>query len=222
MPSESALRDRNGPGFDLIETIRWEPGTGFVRLDRHLSRLGQSARQLGFRFSEAVVRENLRAPVAGNEPLRVRLTLAPNGEVAVTTQPYSPLPAGAVWTLAIAETRLDASDPLIRHKTTRRAVYDAARAEYKREVADEVLLLNGHDQVCEGTITNIFIEDGSGRLQTPPLSCGLLPGVLRGELLDQGRAREAVLSVCDLKTAKAIFMGNSLRGLIAAHLAGEG
>src|SRR5262245_16184419 len=156
MPAESPLRDGNGPGFDLIETLRWEPDAGFVRLDRHLARLGHSARQLAFRFSETAVEESLRASVAGKAPLRVRLALARNGEVAVTSAPFSPLPAGTVWKLAVATTRLDAGDPLICHKTTRRAAYDAARAEYLRENADEVLLLNQDGQLCEGTITNVF------------------------------------------------------------------
>jgi len=218
MPAESPLRDRNGPGFELIETLRWEPDSDFVRLDRHLTRLGHSARQLAFRFSEKAVDDRLRASVAGNAPLRVRLTLAPDGEVAVTTQPFSPLPAGTVWNLSVAKTRLDAGDPLLRYKTTRRAAHDAARAECSRENADEVLLLNQDGQVCEGTITNVFAEDGSGLLLTPPVSCGLLPGVLRAELLDTRRAVEATLRLQDLSAAAGIFVGNSLRGLVRAKL----
>jgi 4-amino-4-deoxychorismate lyase len=218
MPAESPLRDRNGPGFDLIETLRWEPDAGFVRLDRHLARLRHSARQLGFYVPGKAIEDRLRASVAGNAPLRVRLTLEPDGEVAVTTAPFSPLPAATVWKLAVAETRLDAGDPLLRHKTTRRADYDAARAEYSRDNADEVLLLNQNGQVCEGTITNVFLDDGSGLLFTPPLTCGLLPGVLRAEFLETGRAVEAILRKSDLFASARIFVGNSLRGLVHAKL----
>ncbi|MGB8622576.1 MAG: aminotransferase class IV, partial [Paracoccaceae bacterium] len=103
-------------------------------------------------------------------------------------------------------------------KTTRRALYDAARAALP-DGLDELLYLNQRGEVCEGTITNIFFETGQGLL-TPPLSCGLLPGVLRAELLAQGRAREAVLRPADLGTARAVFVGNSLRGLIRAEIAG--
>ena len=69
-----------------------------------------------------------------------------------------------------------------------------ARAEYQVHQADEVILLNERGEVCEGTITNVFADVGDGVLVTPALACGLLPGVLRGELLDEGRASEAVLS----------------------------
>ena len=80
-----------------------------------------------------------------------------------------------------------------------------------------MILLNRRGEVCEGTITNVFADIGDGVLLTPPLRCGLLPGVLRSELRESGTAREAVLSEDDLRRAKAIFVGNSLRGLIGAR-----
>ena len=72
--------------------------------------------------------------------------------------------------------------------------------------------------LCEGTITSLFLDDGSGILKTPPLAAGLLAGVLREELLDSGKAVEAVLRPQDLSGA-TIYAGNSLRGLIRAVLA---
>jgi 4-amino-4-deoxychorismate lyase len=220
MPSESAVRDGNGAGFELIETLRWEPARGFVRLERHMARLAASARELGFELSPAGIDRALRDVVGDDGALRVRLTLARDGKPEVTTQPFTPLAPDAVWTLRIAETRLDANDPLLRHKTTRRAVYDAARAEFSRDEADEVILLNQRGEVCEGTITNVFVDAGNGVLLTPPLRCGLLPGVLRGELLESGQAQEAMLTEDDLHRANAIFVGNSLRGLIRAGFGG--
>lgn len=151
--------------------------------------------------------------------MRTRLALQRNGEATAVAQPYEPLPAGKVWRLRLARTRLDSSDMLLRHKTSRRQVYTHARAEYLITQADEVLLANERGELCEGTITNLFADFGNGVLATPRLDCGLLPGVLRGELLDEGRAAEAIYSYDDLKSAKAIFVGNSLRGLIPAQLA---
>ncbi len=219
MPAQSPFRHGDRADFQLIETLRWEPDGGFLRLDRHLARLASSAQQLGFRLSDEAIGETLRAAAVGDGPLRVRLTLSREGHAAIVTQPFQPLPEGTVWKLAIARTRLEGTDPLVRHKTTRRDAYNTARAEYRPDEADEVLLLNQRDQVCEGTITNIFVEDDDGPFLTPILSCGLLPGVLRGELLQSGRAREAVLSSDDIISAKAVYVGNSLRGLIPTQLA---
>ena len=120
--------------------------------------------------------------------------LSPDGDVHASTQPFEPLPPHKVWNLRIARIRLDSADPLLRHKTSRRDAYMKARAEYPVHQADEVILLNERGEVCEGTITNVFVDAGDGVLLTPALACGLLPGVLRGELLDEGRASEAVLT----------------------------
>jgi 4-amino-4-deoxychorismate lyase len=150
--------------------------------------------------------------------LRVRLALQRNGEATAAAQAYEPLPADKVWRLQLARIRLDSGNMLLRHKTSRRETYQHARAEYLATRAEEVLLANERGELCEGTITNVFADFGDGLLATPRLDCGLLPGILRGALLDEGRAVEAIYSFDDLKAAKAIFVGNSLRGLIPATL----
>ncbi len=224
MPAEGAVRDRNQAGFGLIETLRWEPAAGLVRFDRHLARLENSARALGFFCAPDRVAAALDRVLHGESgptgtALRIRLALSKDGAIEVTTQPFAPLGPDAVWTMRIAEKRLDSGDTLLRHKTTRRDIYDAARAEFSREDANEVILLNERGELCEGTITSIFIDKGNDRLLTPALACGLLPGVLRAEMLDAGRASEAILTPNDLRGAKEVFLGNSLRGLIRARLA---
>ena len=135
----------------------------------------------------------------------------------MTSAPFAPLAPQTVWTVRIAKTRLHSADRLLRVKTTRRAVYEAARAEYAPDDADEVILLNERGEVCEGTITSIFLGDGSGMLRTPPISSGLLAGVLRTELICQRRARVGRLTLADLDTG-TLYLGNSLRGLIRANL----
>jgi 4-amino-4-deoxychorismate lyase len=221
MSPESPVRDGSPAGFDLIETMRWEPGTGFVRLERHLARLYASAGELGFAYDPQQIGETLKnAVVDPAKLLRTRLVLSANGDVHASTQPFEPLPPNKVWTLRIAHNRLDSTNALLRHKTSRREAFVKARSDYQVHQADEVILLNERGEVCEGTITNIFLDTGDDGLVTPALASGLLPGVLRGELLETGRAREAVLGPADFANAKALFVGNSLRGLIPARLAG--
>lgn len=203
--------------FSLIETLRYEPDAGFVRLKLHLARLKRSARRLGFAGADRA-QADLHAAIQGaTGPLRVRLTLDRNGAITVTTAPFTPLAGDTVWRVRFAETRLSSEDKLLRVKTTRRGVYEAARAEYPASEIDEVLLLNEKGDVCEGTITSIFLDDGSGTLKTPPIACGLLAGVLRTELICQRRARVARLSLGDLAEGQ-LYVGNSLRGLIRAKL----
>lgn len=219
MSAESALRDGNAADFELIETMRWEPGQGFLRFDRHLARLYGSASELGFACDPRKVGEVLTNVI--DRPgiaLRTRLVLSRNGKATASAVPFEPLAADKVWRLQLSRVRLDSNDTLLRHKTSRRGAYQRARAEYLISRADEVLLANERGEICEGTISNLFADFGDGALATPRLDCGLLPGVLRGELLDQGRAREAVYTLDDLKSAKALFVGNSLRGLIPARL----
>ncbi|MER8431638.1 aminotransferase class IV family protein [Mesorhizobium caraganae] len=220
MSAEGALRDGNTADFDLIETMRWEPGQGFLRFERHLARLYSSAEELGFACDPQRVGEVLANTVGVQQTaLRTRLVLQRNGEVTAAAQPYEPLAADKVWRLQLARVRLSSTDTLLRHKTSRRQLYTHARSEYLVTQADEVLLANERGEICEGTITNVFADFGDGVLMTPRLDCGLLPGVLRAELLDEGRVQEAIYSYDELKSAKAIFVGNSLRGLIPATLA---
>lgn len=203
--------------LSLIETLRWEPEAGFVRLERHLARLTHSATALGLPGAEKAEAALAAASTGSETPLRVRLELFADGRIDVQTAAFAPLAPDATWQLAIAETRLVSTDLLLRHKTSRRALYAAARAEFPASEADEVILLNERGDLCEGTITTLFFDDGSGRLKTPPLASGLLAGVLRAELLENGKAVEAVLRPDDLSKGE-ILVGNSLRGLIRAAL----
>jgi 4-amino-4-deoxychorismate lyase len=213
---------RNEPTeFSLIETLLWQPGVGFLRLDRHLTRLARSADALGF-LPPDNARAALEEAVSGDNPLRVRLVSSFRGKVEITTAPFTAVAPDTVWRLRIAGSiRLDSADTLYRHKTTRREPYEAARTEFAPEVADEVLLLNERGELCEGTITNLFVEGEDGVFVTPPLSSGVLPGILRADLIRDRRATNGVLRPEDLMGGRKVFVGNSLRGLIPAELAAD-
>ncbi len=210
MPAEIALP----AAVNLIETLGYSRAQGFARLELHLARLARSSRVLVHQHDADAVRWELMRAVAQTEGawLRVRLEQSPDGGVVVTASQFTPTPPGAVWRASVAAHRLAPEDGLLAHKTTRRAFYDEARMAGGVE---EAIFLNTRGEVCEGSITSVFVERG-GQLLTPPLSCGLLAGVLRAELLQTGQAVEAVVQLADL--ADGFFLGNSLRGLIAAKL----
>jgi 4-amino-4-deoxychorismate lyase len=193
----------------LIETLLWDGGC-YPRLGGHLARLTASAAALGHAHDRAAVVRALA--VAPGAPLRVRLTLGRAGDVAVTAAALTAVPA--IWVLALAPQRIDSADPWLRHKTSRRALYDRARAALPAGV-DEWLFANERDEVCEGSITNLFYDAGDG-LCTPPLRCGCLPGVLRAELLASGRCRERALPLPTLGAVR-LWVGNAVRGLQPAR-----
>lgn len=214
-PDDPAYMKRE---FELIETFQYDPDSGFIRLDRHMARLRKSAETFNFPLNESALHRKLEAIKVSSSALRIRLTLDPNGIINLTSSPYIPLAPSTQWRLSIATTRLDSCDPLLQHKTSRRQIYDEARSEFSPNEIDEVLLLNERGEVCEGTITSIFVDIGETACLTPALECGLLAGVLREEMLDRGIARETVITMEQLKAAQSIFVGNSLRGMICAHL----
>lgn len=201
-------------GVRLIETLRWD-GVALQRPDLHLARLGASARRLGFACDLAAAEAALRAGAPPGRAARMRLTLDAAGDVAVTA---ADLPAVRdLWRLGLAAARLHSGDPWLSVKSTRRAAYDAARAALPAGL-EEAIFLNQRGEVCDGTITTVFFDAGHG-LRTPPLHCGLLPGVLRAEMLARGAAQEAVLRGEDLGRVR-LWVGNSLRGLIPAAWTG--
>jgi 4-amino-4-deoxychorismate lyase len=207
------------PDFSLIETMRFEPGTGIVRRKLHAARLRNSAKVLGFEGAERALAALDEAFANSDSSLRLRLELFADGRHDITSAPFVPTAEGTTWRIGIArEARLNSTDPILRHKTSKRTVYDTARAEHPRETIDEVILLNERDEACEGTITNLFVDDGSGRLLTPPLSCGCLAGILRTSLICGKKARNLRLTLDDLKH-RPFYVGNSLRGLVRAILA---
>ncbi len=210
---EGAFRRSLPPDFRLIETFRWEPGAGFLRLGAHLARLEATAARFGVTVDRGALRAVLGRP-DGAVPLRVRLTLDLEGRAEAAMTEARPDPQ--VWTIRVAEERLEPGDPWLGVKTSERAIYDRARAALPEGV-DEAVFLNTRGEICEGAITSVFVRRGE-RLLTPPLACGLLPGVLRAELLAEGTAVEAVLGIEDLREGP-VWVGNSFRGLRRARLA---
>ena len=197
----------------LIETLRFEPVDGFARLSRHLARMASSAAALGLVFDHGRARVALeRAIEDASVPLRVRLVLDEEGTFTSGTEPY--IPVTQPWRYTISSKRVSSADPLLRHKSSRRELFDAEYA-LRSNGCDEVLFVNERGELTEGSRTNIFLQM-NGALVTPALASGLLDGCLRRELLDEGRCREALLTPENLARADKVYLGNSLRGLIAA------
>jgi para-aminobenzoate synthetase / 4-amino-4-deoxychorismate lyase len=196
--------------FDLIETMRFDPDSGIARLELHLDRMKASARTFDFAFDRHEARNRLHAATFHlDSAVKIRLLAGKSGALAIEVRPL-PETLHAPLSVKLVPLPVDPSDFRLAHKTSDRAFYDKARIYAG---CDEVIFTDKDGRLTEGSFTALFVER-DGELLTPPLTCGLLPSVLRRELIDSGRAKEAELTEADL--AGNFFMGNSVRGLIPA------
>ncbi len=202
------------PDFQLFETLRLEAGQA-LRLDRHLQRLRASANYFDFDCDEPGIRQQITeaCEAHANGLWRLRITLERRGHCHIEVSPHQD--TRVVWRVALAEEAVDETDPLLFNKTTRRSAYDAALAG--RPDVDDVILANRQGELTESCRANLVLDLG-GRRVTPALHCGLLPGVLRAELLEQGEVVEATLTRENLRAAQRIWLVNSLRGWIEVVL----
>jgi para-aminobenzoate synthetase/4-amino-4-deoxychorismate lyase len=203
------------PAVDLIETMRFEPATGIAALDAHIERVQHSAAELGLSFDRHEARNQIQALCFDlDAPACVRLMVSRRGALALEARSLPvawPAPAKAI----VLPLPVDAGDWRLRHKTSDRGFYEDARRVAADEGAEEAVFVRDDGLVTEGAITNVFVER-DGILLTPPAMLGLLPGVLRGGLLAESRAREESLTIADLEGG--FMLGNALRGLIPARL----
>ena len=202
----------------LFETMRSEDGE-IARLDLHLDRLAASALAFEIPFNRRAAHVELANGI-GPGLRRVRLILHPDGRVAVDTAPLPDAPFRTAWICPVP--MVEAGTQVCQHKTLDREHYEWRWREAQARGADEAIVLNPAGEVVEGTRTSVWVEVG-GKLQTPPLSSGGLPGVERAFLLaTRPEAEEGGLRPRDLELADAVFLSNALRGLMRVELVSGG
>jgi para-aminobenzoate synthetase/4-amino-4-deoxychorismate lyase len=219
-----------GHAFDLFETMHASSQHGVRHLERHLQRLAASAQYFGFACDGAALRRTLQDACAALPvgPQRLRLSLNQAGLCSVHSAPLAPLwpftqpadgTADGTVQLLLADAPVESDDLFLRHKTTQRARYDAGWRSAEAQGAFDTLFFNQRGELTEGGRSNVFVKLG-GRWFTPPLSCGVLPGVMRGVLLidPAWAAREKILSLAHLRQADEIVVCNALRGVLKARL----
>lgn len=208
-------RGSQAGGADLIETMAFDPETGIAMLELHLARMKKSAAALGFEFDRHALRNQIHALVFELEaPAKVRLLASKSGANAIETAPM-PEPFDGPAPVIALPNPLDPSDWRLSHKTSDRGFYEDALRAAKSYGGAEAILVREDGLVTEGSFSNIFVE-ADGMLLTPPQSLGLLPGILREYLIEKERAKEAELTLDDLKDG--FQLGNAVRGLFSAKL----
>lgn len=203
--------------FSLIETIGWERGFKFLK--EHLERLKKSAEYFGFAFDSFTITSRLRKAERGlikGRYYRIRLLLTKAGNLKIESKVIK-LDQEAKY-VAISGYKVNPNNIFLYHKTTNRDFYNNEFLRYKSLGYFDVIFLNTKEEVTEGAISNIVIEK-NGRLYTPKLSCGLLPGLYREYLLRTDKVREKTITLPDLLAADRISLCNSVRGMTNVILA---
>jgi para-aminobenzoate synthetase/4-amino-4-deoxychorismate lyase len=203
--------------FDLFETM-YATADGCRSRDLHLSRMARSAEYFGIPFSHEAARRLLDEKCAGLAgPTRMRLSLAQDGSFTVTTAPLDPILTPVA--IVLSPQPIPANDVFLRHKTTVRARYDAAWREAEKAGAFDTVFFNEQGELAEGGRTNVFVKI-DGRWYTPPLSSGVLPGIMRMlMLLDPAwDATERVITRQMFERAEELVVCNSLRGALQAKV----
>lgn len=221
--------------FHLIESFLWEPETGYWLLNDHLERLGSSADYFLFQCDPGDVEAELKeaAEQFDNRPTRVRLLLSKDGKVDISHGPctlptFRQLPEkphqpdGDLPLIGLSRERVDQQSPFLFHKTTRRQMFTREFKRAQQEGLFDICFLNKEGKLTEGCITNIFLYI-DGQYITPPVTSGLLAGVMRKQLLEDKNVTviERELTRDDLGRAEALFVSNSVRGVVRVGLATE-
>ena len=203
---------------EILETFLWQPRTGVKNFSQHKKRLIKTANELKYPFKEVHFQNAIKSIISVDKPQRVRLALNNLGEFNIQQSDYEPYQINSEVTFSLSKYPLSDKVQVTRHKVSDRNFYDGERNRIRKLTeADEVIFLNNKNEICEGSYTSIFIKK-NGVLVTPPLSSGLLPGILRADLLEKKQAIERTLTITDIIEAKEVFLGNSLRGLMKAKL----
>ena len=205
--------------FELLESILWHDG--YCRLSMHLERMELSAGYFDFNFDRSAIMaalEDAARQFAQINRIKVRMTIDRSGKIEIT---HSSAAENRPGNVVLSPIRTLSGDRFLRHKTTRRRLYDQQYQWARTQGFVEVLFLNERQEVTEGAISNIFIEK-EGRWLTPPITSGALPGVYRRHLLEtKTGAEERVLYLRDLLSADAVHLCNSVRGLTEIKVVGE-
>jgi len=209
--------------FETIAISKGEP----LRLREHLGRMQASAHSLRIAFDVTLAETLVLSSCTSldkNLSYRLRLDLSLNGELSITTGAINLIsePAKIFWAKDIlpGDVTMFSGDALLRHKISNRTLYDQAWQKAVQLGGFDALFVNEQGFVTEGGRTSIFIKPiGSTEWLTPPVSAGLLPGVMRATLLANPsmNAREANLTIKDVSMAEEIMLSNALRGAIKAH-----
>ncbi|MGB8319551.1 MAG: aminodeoxychorismate synthase component I [Ignavibacteriaceae bacterium] len=205
------------PYFELFETMLIENKRVFL-LKEHLERIKSSADYFLFKYDgNKIVKKINKAleKIQHHEKFRLKLFLNKWGKVKIQIDAF-PENSEEIKVI-IAEKKTYPDDPFLYHKTTNRQLYEKEYSFHFSEGFFDILFFNRKNELTEGAISNVFIKK-SETWYTPPVSCGLLPGIYRNYFLKRNnKVKEKIISFEDVMLADEILLTNSLRKKIKVN-----
>ena len=216
-------------GYGLFETLLALDGMPVV-LDLHLARMRAGAVRLGLDVCQLGERE-ICASMCGllersgfdRGRARVRLAVSAgvgdlrdlaggSGSLMWMTVGACPPPPESLVLITASFPRNERS-PLAGLKSASYVENLIALDEARRAGADEVVFFNTRGELCEAATANLFLVR-DGRIFTPPLSSGCLPGTMRARVMARMPVIEQLLTAADLATADEVFVTSATRGVV--------
>jgi len=203
--------------FRIFESLLFSKGI-FFYCREHRARLFDSARYFDFAADKKTWDRTIRAikkelRTSRGASFKIRILLDKNGRFSWDHEPIIAGEEHCKATAMVCGTPIDPDNPFLFHKTTFRQWYEKSMNDLRNKKHFDILHVNTRGELTEGARSNVFIKI-NGVLYTPPVECGLLPGVLRSRLLSSGKCKERILFPKDIKKAEGLYCGNSVRGLV--------
>ena len=179
--------------------------------EEHIDRLRNAGRYFAYPFNPENLLQRIDAECQAchvEKDYRLRISISKSGDIDLCCQELTPLsPAFCQAQLCLQERSL--KTPFTYFKTTYRPHLTVAK--------QEKIYHNENGELLETSIGNLVLQI-AGKLYTPPINLGILPGIYRQHLLEKGKVEEKVLTLEELARAEAIYGCNAVRGLYKLSL----
>jgi para-aminobenzoate synthetase/4-amino-4-deoxychorismate lyase len=217
LTKSKVLSVKDSSDFELFETMKWDTDSGVFLEEYHFNRLKDSASYFDFKFCEVrgkeIIDETMRN--ISNNLCVIRLFVNAKGGIRIETSEVPVFIKNQKYTVSLAKNPIQSENIFLYHKTTQREVYENAEGENLH--SDDVILWNEEGNLTESTIANIILNI-EGNWVTPSTNCGLLRGVYRESMLENGLIEERKIHKSEIADLSEITLINSVRGEFKAKL----
>lgn len=211
-------------GIGAFETIAVENGSP-IFLVEHYNRLKDTMDffriEIPMGRIEAEVRHCLEQTEMKVGRKVLKITVSPENLLVTTREnTYQEKDYQRGFSVEISNIRRNETSPFVYHKTLNYGENLWEKKAFKAKGIDEPVFLNAKGELSEGASTNVFLVK-SGKIFTPSVESGLLPGILRGYICRKYEVEERPIRHEELAECEEMFLTNSLLGIMPVDSLGR-